>query len=507
MAGNDQSPTNMPPPGDKARALRKALSESQQRPQTERMLQKRQQQARAQNSAPNREPQTGTGQQSPSHGENRQISDRRQSTGAGYTGPERRAGDRRQASEAGDYNGPERRRGEQRSAANNAGYSDLERRRAEPDRDSAPNDSRRGAALNMRSAQSRLTEADDNRVSTSSTSGATDPANPEIRDRLRDLEFVDIYIPLHRGGVPRYNPKNVRIGEPGNVPLDRAYSGDIASLRTKLNETDKEDFSVVHDGIRYRGSRARLANGEHWVCLRRISSHVPTLEQLRIDPLLLAPLRDMGYRHGLIIVCGGTGQGKSTTANAILADYLNRLGHVAMTIEDPVEFNLAGERGNGGYCFQVEVEDDQSWAPALKRALRWHPRYMLVGEIRSGAAAAQVLRAATSGHLVITTLHAGSVDKGIQAMIQIAENEIGPRAVELVAEGISAVLHQTLTPDGPDISFLFTDPSGTDSARQYIRTGKLHMLNSFMEQQALRMAAEASGKSLDQDERGGGRGR
>jgi twitching motility protein PilT len=324
-----------------------------------------------------------------------------------------------------------------------------------------------------------------------------------VRSRLKDLDFVDLYVPLHANGIPRFNPKNVRLGEPGNIPLQSDYAGDLSLMREQLMTTKKEDFSLVHDDVRYRGSRARLANGEHWVCLRRISGNVPTLEQLKVDPALIPVIRGLGRRNGLIIVCGGTGQGKSTTANAILADYLDRIGHVAMTIEDPVEFNISGERGNGGYCFQVEVEDDTAWAAALKRALRWHPRYMLVGEIRSGAAAAQVLRAATSGHLVITTLHAGSVEKGIQAMIQVAENEIGSRAQDLVAEGISAVLHQTLTPSGPEISYLFTDPSGVDTARQYIRTGKLHMLNSYMEQQAIRMANEAAGRNADGSSRRG----
>ncbi|MBV6633933.1 MAG: Flp pilus assembly complex ATPase component TadA [Alphaproteobacteria bacterium] len=322
-------------------------------------------------------------------------------------------------------------------------------------------------------------------------------AAPSKASRLRELEFVDLYVPLHANGVARYNPKDVRVGEPGNVDVTREYEADLARLREQLHLIKKEDFSLAHDEVRYRGSRARLANGEHWVCLRRISGQVPTLEELKVDELLLPVLRGLGRRNGLIIVCGGTGQGKSTTANAILADYLDRLGHVAMTIEDPVEFNMSGERGNGGYCFQVEVEDDEAWAPSLKRALRWHPRYMLVGEIRSGAAAAQVLRAATSGHLVITTLHAGSVEKGIQAMIQVAETEIGSRAQELVAEGISAVLHQTLTPTGPEISYIFPNPSGADPARQYIRAGKLHMLNSFMEQQAIHLANEAAGKNAD----------
>ncbi|MEO0393101.1 MAG: ATPase, T2SS/T4P/T4SS family [Pseudomonadota bacterium] len=342
--------------------------------------------------------------------------------------------------------------------------------------------------------QGAAQNAEDGEVIRGERQGAVLAAKTEIKSRIRNLKFVDLYVPLHKNGVARYNVKNPRLGEPGNVPVSELHAGDLGKLREQLITIEKDDFSVVHDKVRYRGSRAELANGEKWVCLRRISDKVPTLEQLNIENNLTKAMRDVGHRHGLIIVCGGTGQGKSTTANALLADYLERLGNVAMTIEDPVEFNLAGERGNGGYCFQVEVDGEEDWAPALKRALRWHPRYLLVGEIRSGAAAAQVLRAATSGHLVITTFHAGSVEKGLQSIIQVAETEIGPRAQELVAEGLAAAFHQTLTRSGPEISYLFTDPSGVDPARQYIRAGKLHMLNSYMEQQAIRMG----GGGLDQ---------
>jgi twitching motility protein PilT len=310
----------------------------------------------------------------------------------------------------------------------------------------------------------------------------------ENKRRIRELDFVDLYLPLEGNSAARYNPRKQEVGKPPNRVLPEILNEDAAILREAILKIPKEDFSILHDNIRYRGCRQRLANGENWVCLRKISSTVPTLEESKIDPLLITQIRALGRRNGLVVICGGTGQGKSTTANAILADYLNRFGNVAVTIEDPVEFALAGERGNGGYCFQVEVESDTDWEASLKRALRWHPRYILVGEIRSPAAAAQVLRAATSGHLVICTMHAGSVEKGLHSMIQVAEAEIGSRASDLVAEGLAAVFHQTLTPSGPDISFLFTEATGGgDPVRQCIRTQKLHMLNSYVEQQLLQL--------------------
>lgn len=309
------------------------------------------------------------------------------------------------------------------------------------------------------------------------------------KDKISSLDAIDIYIPVVGNGPARYNPTSTQPGHPSNLSVPPSYQDDLDILKRIILAISKEDFGITHDGLRYRGSRQRLANGEEWVCLRRISNKQPSLEDLKIDTKLLPYLRSFGKRSGLILICGATGHGKSTTANVLLADYLNRYGNVALTIEDPVEFALAGERGEkGGYCFQVEVDDDDGWAPALKRALRWHPRYILVGEVRTPAAAAQLLRAATSGHLVICTMHGGSIQKSISALIQLAEAEVGTRATHLVAESLLAVLHQTLLPSvGPSINFLFFESSEGDPVRHCIRSQSLHMIDSFIDQQRMQL--------------------
>jgi twitching motility protein PilT len=325
---------------------------------------------------------------------------------------------------------------------------------------------------------------------------ATTRSNP---DHLGELDFIDLYIPIRAQGTARYNSAKIEVGKPPNCPVPTKFHNDIKALRTVVEKITKEDFSLTYGGIRYRGCRQHLVSGEEWVCLRKISQTVPTLEDIRIDPRLIPYFRAMGQGNGLILLCGATGQGKTTTANALLGDFLGRFGNVAITIEDPVEFPLAGERGNGGYCFQIEIDDDTGWAPALKRALRWHPRYILVGEIRTPAAAAQLLRAATSGHLVICTMHAGSIQKGLSALIQVAEAEMGDRAADVVAEALLAVMHQTLTGRGPDFNFLFLDNPDGDPLRNCLRSKKLFMLDSYIERQKIQMQNNIKIGTLSKD--------
>jgi len=261
----------------------------------------------------------------------------------------------------------------------------------------------------------------------------------------------------------------------------------------------KEDSRLDYSGMRFRTSRQTMGNGESWIALRRLWDHVPQLDQIGLHPNLLEPLRTLGLRQGLILLGGATGAGKTTTATAILVEYLRRYGQLALTIEDPIEYDLHGVHGKTGFCYQREVEEDEEWASALKTALRWHPRYILVGEIRTPPAAKQLLRAATSGHLVITTIHSGSLEETVYAAIQMAHPELGELSHNLVADGLVAVIHQTMTNDGPKVTFCTTrDQAGGlgDPIRACIRDQKIGMITTFVEQQASRLGVSGGGAFL-----------
>jgi twitching motility protein PilT len=167
---------------------------------------------------------------------------------------------------------------------------------------------------------------------------------------------------------------------------------------------------------------------------------------------------------------------------------MKRFGGVGITIEDPVEYMLDGPVGDYGYCYQVQVDRDEDWATPLKRALRWTPRYMLVGEVRSPRAAEQILRAATTGHLVITTIHAGSVEESFMGLMHLAEQSIGHSANYMLAQGLTAAWHQTLGSAGPFLRYVFTEENNNgDPVRALIRENKVGMINSYIDRQAARM--------------------
>lgn len=318
--------------------------------------------------------------------------------------------------------------------------------------------------------------------------------NPEIAQNplyLRDLPFMDLYVRIDDAGLGmgRYRTPGRDYSNNWSRPLLDNYKAESHKIALELrNNLDNPDSSYIYDGMRFRQSYQRLANGQEWVILRRINPRVPTLEELQLAPHLCDFLRKLGQRDGLILISGPTGHGKTTTSFALLNDFLRRYGGVAITVEDPVEYQLDGEVGEYGYCYQVQVDNDEDWALPLKRALRWTPRYLLVGEVRTPRAAEQILRAATTGHLVITTIHAGSVEESFMGLMHLAEQVIGGAANYMLAQGLTAAWHQTLTPSGPYMRYVFTEEGNNgDPVRSLIRENRVGMINSYIDKQVARM--------------------
>ncbi len=303
--------------------------------------------------------------------------------------------------------------------------------------------------------------------------------------KLNELDFVDLYVCLEGEAEPHYHQQINGNNPGGNIDIPPEFGEAVANLASYLRaKFVTEEMGLTFEGVRMRAAKVRTAGGLLWAALRKINSIPPTLEKLGVVPGLIPHLRNLGKRNGLILISGATGQGKTTTSCSMLSDFLSNHGGVAFTIEDPVEYDLEGRHNKGGYCYQVEVREDEEWAEMLKRALRWHPRYIFVGEIRTPDAANQLLRAATTGHLVITTMHAGTIEEALEGLLQLAHQSVGEQATLLLATGITAVFNQTLSPQGLNMQFYITEPMNPSSPfRACIREKRIGQTRTFIDQQ------------------------
>ena len=303
--------------------------------------------------------------------------------------------------------------------------------------------------------------------------------------KLSDLNFVDLYVCLEGDAHAHYHQQKSKDNDGNDVEVPPEYYEAITNLASYLRTKFVEDeMGLTFEGVRMRCAKVRTAGGLLWASLRKINSIPPALDKLGFIPQLVPHLRNLGKRTGLILLCGATGQGKTTTACSLLADYLNNLGGVAFTIEDPVEYDLEGRHNQNGFCYQTEVKEDHEWALMLKRSLRWHPRYIFVGELRTPEAANQLLRAATSGHLVITTMHAGSVEEALEGLLQLSEQAVGERAMTLLATSLTAIINQAVMPQGLAAQFFITEPMNPASPfRNCIREKRIGQTRTFMDQQ------------------------
>ncbi len=175
--------------------------------------------------------------------------------------------------------------------------------------------------------------------------------------------------------------------------------------------------------------------------IRRIISKIPTFEDLRL-PLILQGL-SMDKR-GLILITGVTGSGKSTTL-ASMVDYRNKnsAGHI-ITIEDPIEYFHNHQKS---VITQREVGvDTESFAIALKNALRQRPDVILVGEVRDREVMEQALMSAETGHLCLSTIHTTNSYQAIERIVNLFPEDYAGQIRLNLSMNLKAIISQRLIP-------------------------------------------------------------
>ncbi|MDD2917021.1 MAG: PilT/PilU family type 4a pilus ATPase [Candidatus Gracilibacteria bacterium] len=286
----------------------------------------------------------------------------------------------------------------------------------------------------------------------------------------------------------------------GSTPHVRKHSGDIEVL-TSFGTTEKEDilaiitemigperteklmvdhegdFSYAHGIHKFRVNVFENAKG-FGIAIRYIPTNIPSCKDLTIPEEVMKLLhRD----KGLIIVTGPTGSGKSTTL-ASMIEYINTTmkKHI-ITIEDPIEFNF---QGKDCLIHQREVgTHTNSFARAIKSALREDPDIIMVGEMRDPETIQAALTLAETGHLVLSTLHTNdtvqSIDRIIDSFPPAGQSQI---RVQL-AMSLAAVVSQTLLPKKNSGGRIVAREilMNNDAIRSIIIQGLTHQIYSMIE--------------------------
>ena len=210
--------------------------------------------------------------------------------------------------------------------------------------------------------------------------------------------------------------------------------------RSQFKITLETDFSFESHALltRFRVNAYWQERGPAAAC-RVIPNRILTMTTLQL-PTMIKDIASV--THGLVLVTGPTGSGKSTTLAAII-DYINatRQQHI-LTIEDPIEFI---HHSNRCLINQREVfRDTHTFSSALRSALRQDPDVILVGELRDQETIRLAMTAAETGHLVFATLHTHSASKTIHRIIDVFSGEEQAMVRSMLSESLQAVIAQTL---------------------------------------------------------------
>lgn len=231
-------------------------------------------------------------------------------------------------------------------------------------------------------------------------------------------------------------------------------------------------------------SRTRIA-----IVMRRIVTKIPNFEELNLPPQV-ETLSD--FHRGLVVVSGTTGSGKSTTLAALIGKINRSRSERIITVEDPVEYQHDNAKA---LVSQVEVgTDSESYEYALREMMRQDPDTILIGEIRDSFSLTTALRAADTGHLVFTTVHATNAPMTVERMVSLFDPDQKDLQQTQLGMNLIAVVSQRLAKrrEGKGRVPVVEIMMATPIVRKYILDGEFEKLKGTVGQR------EAGSQSFDQ---------
>lgn len=295
---------------------------------------------------------------------------------------------------------------------------------------------------------------------------------------LRELEFIDLYL---SSDFSDFHDGEGRFAVPENLTSDIQNIKNACIKKSQL--IANPEFSLSYDDVRYRVTVIHDFDDKPVFFLRKIEAQIRDLNQLNLVDSTIE-LLNAKDQEGLILIAGKMRQGKTTTAASIVAHRLKEFGGVSVAIEDPTETLLAGIHGNGR-CIQAQASRfSGGYQEPLIRALRTGADLIFIGEIREPNTAKETAVASNNGHLIVSTIHAGSIREAIEKYCALAGNEM----TSSLAEGLSLIIFQTLSVVRTKGTFT-NKVLGTvcfrmtDSARVKIKEGQFTSLENDIHEQ------------------------
>lgn len=302
----------------------------------------------------------------------------------------------------------------------------------------------------------------------------------DLLAKAKELGASDIHIKTDHEPIYRVHSDLVESGFEviGSEQMDAIVKDILPSYLARVYEAEHEaDFSLHEEGIGRFRVNLFMSQGKHTLAMRYVKGKIPTYEDLRLPPqiakLSLA-------ERGIVLMAGTTGSGKSTTLAAIIGDINQTQRCRIITVEDPVEYLFDDVQS---VITQREVGlDTLSFQNALKHLMRQDPDVILIGEMRDRTSIRTALLAAETGHLVFSTIHAGSADLAIPRMLDVFPPEEQDQIRLGLAGNMYAIVCQRLIPDTqggvvPAVEIMIN----TSTVRKLLEKNQLDVLGAAIE--------------------------
>lgn len=276
------------------------------------------------------------------------------------------------------------------------------------------------------------------------------PHTEIINDLLKlavDSGVSDVIIKSNKPGYVRLAGKLKPVDmDPITCPEAQAFVDEQVPrvFKQRWEDEGQVDFAYAVEGIGRFRVNAFHQRGLVSIVMRHIKSTVPNFEQLGLGQTADALIKLVQAKDGILLVCGATGSGKSSTMAAMMNWVNQNQDKHIVTIEDPIEYTFSDDKS---LFQQREIGlDVPSFEMAIKAVLRQNPDVILIGEMRDRETFETAISAAETGHLVFSTMHAATVAQSLTRLFEFFPPEEQIQARRAISGSLRGFICQKLIP-------------------------------------------------------------